>query len=674
MSMLSFFLLVAFLAIGLSVLWLRYRVSSLRWQLADANLRLQSVLDNMVEGVVVIDHDRRIILMNRRGSRMISVDEQGVSYALVEEQYEAFTASGDPLPFEQWPSSRALRGDFVQEFRIRHRNRITGDTGARIMNTAPMPGPRGDAGQIIISYRDDSERTVADDARSRLANIVESSNDAIVSVSLEGKVLTWNKGAEKIIGYSSEEMIGESMERLLAADDSDLMQDALKRVAAGETVEKFDTPQKTRDGRILRIDISISPIRDAGGVIQSASIIARDITETRNLERQFQQAQKMEAIGQLTGGIAHDFNNLLGVVSGNLDLLEGLIEGNQPALHRATLARKAASRAADLTRRLLAFSSKETLKPISTSLEHSVRNALEIAVHALGPSIRISTDIIPIHNVYIDPAGLESALLNLIVNARDAMESGGLLHVISKAIHLDETHPYVANGYLKPGTYAFVSVTDTGSGMTKETLERVFEPFFTTKERGRGTGLGLPMVYGFARQSKGHVQIYSEAGQGTTVSLYLPFATSNELPAQPTEKYTARSFRRHGGKILLVDDEIELLDVSSAYLNKLGYITLLAQDGPHALQLVNEHPGIDLMVTDIVMPGGLNGVELSNLVAQSQPQIRTIYTSGFPEDALAEKNFKIGEHVLLNKPYRLAELAEAVDRALQHAPELVGTA
>jgi signal transduction histidine kinase/ActR/RegA family two-component response regulator len=533
-------------ALTLAALYIKRRVHALQWELADTHLQLQAVLDNMAEGVVVIDPDRNIVLVNRIGSTLISITPEKPSYAAAEEQLEAFTSEGDPLPFDQWPSSRALRGDFVQNFRVHHRNRITGEASSRIMSTAPLPGPRGKAGQVILSYRDD--------------------------------------------------------------------------------------------------------------------------TKTRNLERQLQQAQKMEAIGQLTGGIAHDFNNLLAIVSGNLDLLESLIADNEPALARTASARKAASRAADLTRRLLAFSSQEVLNPVATHLDHSVRNALEIAIHALGPEIEISIDLsATLLPVFIDPSGLENALLNLFVNARDAMSSGGKLHIATKSIALDGTHPHIVNGSLTPGAYALVSVSDNGHGMSKATLERVFEPFFTTKERGRGTGLGLAMVYGFARQSKGHIQLYSEPGHGTTVSLYLPFAlhAQEELTAEAPVQL---KLMRTGGKILLVDDEHDLLDISSAYLNKLGYETLLATNAAHALHLVDEHPGIDVIVTDIVMPGSMNGIDLTRAIAQRNPEIKSIYTSGFPADALAEKNFTVDGHTLLNKPYRLCDLANAIARTMSEEP------
>jgi PAS domain S-box-containing protein len=642
---------------------IRRRMHFLAWQLADTKLQLQMVLENTTEGIVIIDRDRNVVLVNRIGSNLTSVAAEKVSYAMADGQFEAFTPDGHPLPFEQWPSSRALRGDFVRNFKILHRRKDTGEMASRIMNTAPIPGPRGRAGQVIITYRDDSERQRVNEARIRLAAIVESSDDAIVSATPNGIVTSWNRGAEKMFGYPAAEVIGTPLRRIAPLDLIDKDAPHTLKILRDEPVEPFDTVRVTKDGRHIEVAISLSAVKDTTGEIVGISGIARDISATRALERQLHQSQKMEAIGQLTGGIAHDFNNLLGIVAGNLDLLEGLLADNEAALLRTQAAQKAAARCADLTRRLLAFSSKEHLQPLAIPLDHCVRNALEIAIHALGPEITLSTSLTAsLPPVFIDPAGLESALLNLMVNARDAMPAGGSLKISTSSAHVDATHPYVVTGRLSIGSYGIVSVSDNGHGMSKETLDRVFEPFFTTKERGRGTGLGLAMVYGFARQSKGHVLIYSEPGHGATVSLYLPLADA--AAPSPLESPIAQKPLKAGGTILLVDDELDLLDIGSAFLNKLGYRTLIARDAAHALGLITEIPTIDVLVTDIIMPGKHNGVELAHRVQQLRPSIKVVYTSGFPADALAEKNFAVEGHTLLNKPYRLSELSAAINNAM----------
>jgi nitrogen-specific signal transduction histidine kinase/CheY-like chemotaxis protein len=369
----------------------------------------------------------------------------------------------------------------------------------------------------------------------------------------------------------------------------------------------------------------------------------------RSLHQQLdklQQSQKVEA-----SGLAHDINNLLSIVTGNLDLLEELVAHDEAALQHTQSARKAA----DLTSRLL----KQQLHPIATPLEDSIRNALKIATHALGSKITISTNLLALPPIFIDPTGLESALLNLFLNARDAMPNhDAALHIATQSIQVDAAHPHVLNNHLQPGSYALISVSDNGQGMSKETLARVFEPFFTTKKCGRGTGLGLAMVCAFARQSKGHVVLDSKLGHGTTVSLYLPVAKE---PSHPIPQHKPR---KPGRKILLVDDEADLLNIGSAYLNKLGYQTLQARNIAQAVRLLAEHPDIDILLTDILMPGGMNGVDFAQYVQSLHPTITILYTSGLPADALAERRLPIAGHILLNKPYRLSDLGAAIARAI----------
>jgi signal transduction histidine kinase/CheY-like chemotaxis protein len=420
------------------------------------------------------------------------------------------------------------------------------------------------------------------------------------------------------------------------------------------------------------ITISVSalllPLFALAGVFTAAAILLQRrihrarwklaLAERHSLERRLHQSQKMESIGQLTSGIAHDFNNLIAIITANLDLLDAELASNPAVSERLASARKATSRAANLTRRLLTFASKEFLHPAAIDLEHSVRNALELAVHTLGRNIEITTDFTAaLPPILIDPAALETALLNVFINARDAMPQGGTLHV---ATSLGAPGPQPGSS-VQPGNFALITVTDTGHGMKPETLHRVFEPFFTTKERGRGTGLGLPMVYGFARQSKGHIKLASAVGQGTTVSLYLPLANSTVKPRP--QLLSHREAVRTQATILLVDDEPELLDVTSLYLRKLGYKTLKASSPAEALRLSLHCSHIDAVVTDIVMPGKMNGVELARKLGEQRPQLRIIYTSGFNNDAPGNEH--LPPDCMLHKPYRLTELAEMLQDALQ---------
>ena len=566
------------------------RFSLQEQELEKSRAQLQLTFDNMTEGILVLDREGKTVLINKAATRLLSMGSSN-KYATVVEQFEAFWLNGDPLPPEEWPTVRALRGDFVQNYEILYRNKSTGEAGAREITTGPVPNEFGESGQVIITYRDITERRRIDEARNRLAAIVEFSEDAIIGKSDKGIVTSWNMGAEKLFGYTAQEMIGQSTTLLLPDDRLHEEADFFGRIQKGETVDHIETVRKTKDRKAIQVSLTISPIRDGTGKVIGASKIARDITERKHLERQLFHSQKMDAIGELTGGIAHDFNNLLGVILGNLDLLEMLVEEDEGALKRVRTAQTAASRGADLIRRLLAFSSKVELKAESTLLNQSVRNLIDWAP-TLGPDIEIVTDFDDsIPPVFVDDAGLESALLNLAVNARDAMPKGGTLTIKTQIMTLEENYPSVRTGEMKSGSYACVSISDTGHGMSKETLEHVFEPFFTTKPQGKGTGLGLAMVYGFIKQSGGTVRIYSEVGYGTTVSLYLPLAEDDsQLVSVGTSRLPATKLK---GSVLVVDDEEELVDIARIYLQDMGYTAYHAGDGASALAVVAQHKDIE---------------------------------------------------------------------------------
>jgi len=334
---------------------------------------------------------------------------------------------------------------------------------------------------------------------------------------------------------------------------------------------------------------------------------------------------------------------------------------------------RAAARGADLTRRLLTFSSKEMLNPAPLLLQESVQNVIALAGRAVGPEIKIverCDQSLPA--VYADATGLESALLNLVVNARDAMPKGGTLTIQTQLNDVDDSYLPVQTGDLKHGRYGCITVTDSGEGMSPQTLERAFEPFFTTKPRDKGTGLGLAMVYGFAKQSGGAVRLYSELGIGTSVCLYLPLADASPPPAPEASRVTAEF--KQGGRVLVVDDEPDLLEIASAVLTEMGYAVLQAVDSAAALEAFAQFDDIDLMVTDVIMPGGMNGAELAQKVHQLSPRTRVVFSSGFPAEALAERSGTLVDGPVLHKPYQRSELAAIVQRTMEETAPLAESA
>ncbi|HTW62218.1 MAG TPA: PAS domain S-box protein [Terracidiphilus sp.] len=876
--------------------------------------------DNLGQGIAVLDREGTLVSLNRTAARLLGLPHREQAQGRFEELADAFAPFGEKIPPEERPSRLAVLGRFVRNYEAALWSQGAAEAAFVEISTAPIPDADGETSHILVSYREISQQRRLDEARARLAAIVESSEDAIIGKDLTGTVTAWNKGAEKLFGYAAGEIIGQSIRKLLLPGDEAEEDEILRRISQGETIQHSERKRRKKSGEVIEVSVTISPIRNSRGEIVGASKIARDITqsrrtsealresqqrltgiidsamdaiitvdeqqrvvlfnaaaermflcsqagalgkpidqfiperfralhsrhirnfadtgmtsramgelgslwalrsdgeefqieasisqvewqgrklftvilrdvterkraeeharqseekfakafksspiaiaittrgdgryvdaneallkmlgyeenevvghsvteldlwadreqraevleklkqngnvrslqvplkvksgaerivslsmeaivldgvdcilttmfdmsETRNLERQLAQSQKMEAVGQLTGGIAHDFNNLLGVVVGNLDLLERQVAWNEVAVKRVQAALRAAGRGAELTRRLLAFSRREQLNPAPVAIEAVIHDLVELAKRTMGPEIRIATrcdeEMPP---VFVDAAGLETALLNLALNARDAMPKGGSLVFSAHLADLSGGNALVQAAELAPGKYARIAVSDSGSGMSRETLDRAFEPFFTTKPRDKGTGLGLAMVYGFIKQSGGAIRLYSEVGYGTTVSIYLPLAAQPAGgEANPLQLPPVLSGERLGGTALVVDDEADLLDIADAYLAELGYTVIRAEDAATALAVLERTPEIDLLLTDIIMPGELNGFELAEKVRKMRPEIRIIFTSGFPAEALAERSGKLEGGPLLHKPYLRAEFADMVRKSM----------
>ncbi|MBL8642993.1 MAG: response regulator [Rhodospirillaceae bacterium] len=385
--------------------------------------------------------------------------------------------------------------------------------------------------------------------------------------------------------------------------------------------------------------------------------IIHDLTERKKTEEQLVQAQKMEAVGQLSGGIAHDFNNLLTVILGNSELLHERLRVREDMQRLAGMIRSAAERGAELTRRLLAFSRRQTLQPVATDCNQLILSMDNMLRRTLGENILIDLSLFSsLQTAFADPAQLESAILNLAINARDAIPKGGRLTIATALMPLDQIysqqHPEV-----KPGHYVMISVTDDGCGMTPDVLARVFEPFYTTKEVGKGTGLGLSMVYGFIKQSNGHVSIYSEVGLGTSVRLYLPIA-STVAENVNFQRAALSPHNRGEGLVLIAEDDPFVRTYAVECMESLGYSVVAASNGHEALKALGENPSIWLLFTDIVMPGGLSGLELAEAALKIRPDLRLLFTSGYALETLEAQGRIKPEWAILNKPYRKADLGQ----------------
>jgi PAS domain S-box-containing protein len=639
----------------------------------ESEARYRGLLEAAPDGMVVVNQEGEIVLLNARAEKQFGYSRnallgQKVTNIIPEGFAERLIAD------ETRTAAEALAQQIGTGIELTGRRRDGSEFPIEIM-LSPLESPEGvlvTAAVRDITVRKDAEMHLAQ-MEARYRGLMEAAPDGMVVVNRHGEIVLLNARAETQFGYRRDELLGQKVTNIIPEGfEERLIADSLRTTAealAQQIGTGIELNGWRKDGSIFPIEIMLSPLESAEGILVTAAI--RDISERKKLARQLHQSQKMEAIGQLTGGIAHDFNNLLGVIIGNLDLLDRLVADNESAVKRVRTAQKAATRGAEITRRLLLYSSNEDLMPSVVMLGDSIQNMIELATRGLGPSIKITThtdESVP--PLFVDPAGLESALLNLVVNARDAMPKGGSIMIGSRVQKVDSTHPAVRAGELKVGQYVCLRVTDTGQGMSKETLERAFEPFFTTKPRNKGTGLGLAMVYGFVKKSGGTVRVYSELGHGTTVSIYLPIVADllRPVPAVIQKPLVAGS----SGTVLVVDDEADLVEVALAYLAEMGLTALEAKDGASALEVLGQHGEIDLMVTDFVMPGGMNGAELALRARALRPGLKIIYSSGFPAEALAEKSMAVIDGPMLRKPYQRSEFESMVHRVMESSNGKLG--
>jgi signal transduction histidine kinase/CHASE3 domain sensor protein len=420
--------------------------------------------------------------------------------------------------------------------------------------------------------------------------------------------------------------------------------------------------RKKNDKKSVSLQITTRTIRDDKGSPEGIIAIFRDVTEIQETERQLRYSQKMDAIGQLTGGIAHDFNNILTVIIGTIGVLREGVEGNADLSEIARMIEEAAGRGADLTQHLLAFARKQPLQPRAVDVPTLVTTATKLLKPTLGEHIEITTSLDePIPPALADPSQLTTAILNLAVNARDAMPRGGKIMIEADEV-VFEAKQVKDNPDLKPGPYVMIALTDNGEGMRPEIRDRIFEPFFTTKPMGSGTGLGLAMVYGFVKQSSGYIQVYSEVGQGTSVKLFLPSAQEAAIVTE--EQDADISLPTGNERILVVEDDKLVGDYVTRQLNLLGYQTCPAESAAAALKMLDDGEKFDLMLTDIILPGGMNGRELAKEVNLRRPEIKIVYTSGYSQDAIIHHGRLDPDVLLLSKPYRRSKLAQILRTAL----------
>ncbi|SNY73031.1 ATP-binding protein [Paractinoplanes atraurantiacus] len=505
------------------------------------------------------------------------------------------------------------------------------------------------------------------EARSTLAAVVEYTDDAIIGLGMGGLVTAWNGGAERLFGYRADEIIGQPVSIL--ADDTGFaeQQEVRARIAAGERGVYYEARRLHKDGSPVEVSLNVAPIQEVNGVVTGVSVVARDIRQAREaaerqraLEERTHQAQRMESLGKLAGGIAHDFNNILAIIVNYTEFAIEESESNPGVRADLTHVRTAADRAMGLTRQLLTFTRGDTVQPQDVDLNLALAEVRDMLERTIGEHITLVARPAPAPVVVrADPGQLQQILLNLAINARDAMPDGGSLVLEAGTAELDGDEVKMQPA-LPAGRYARLQISDTGEGMPPEVVQRIFEPFFTTKPRGRGTGLGLSTVYGIVTEAGGALNVYSEPGVGTTFRIYLPLAAVTgeaAVAARPAAPPPG-----DGRTILVVEDEIDLARVVTRILTAGGYHVLLADSAPHALELFAERP-CDALLTDVIMPE-MSGPRLAELIHQQRPDLPVVYMSGYSNGLLGETRVLDPGIPFVEKPFTRQDLLHKVHDAL----------
>ncbi len=627
---------------------------------------LQVLLDNLEEGIVACDGEGHLRLLNRAARKLHGVDadadlaqtDWSTVYGLLD------PATGDALETADVPLVKALRGETVrmQALLVRHPD---GEIRHLLTNAQPIRSDTGEQLGAVATMRDMTERYDAEKAveerRSEFGRIFNAARDGKILIDFDSVVQEANSAACAQHGCTRDEMIGLSCQNLFDDDSGDVCTKALAEVSAGQTLF-LERSGRRMDGCSFPAEVNAAPIRLGGRDL--ALVTVRDISERKSLERQLVQAQRMEAVGQLTGGVAHDFNNLLQALTMNLEVLEEQLSEQNPVREAVGASLEIVERGSQLTQHMLAFARKQTLEPELRDVNELVEDLLPLIRQSLGDAIEVKTQLISeALRVHVDPVQFESMLINLALNARDAMPNGGRLDITTAEVEFD-TGDLAAAEFearehmgLTPGRYVVLTACDTGTGMPAHVEDRIFEPFFSTKEVGRGSGLGLSMVFGFVRQSRGYINVYSEEGHGTAFKVYLPMAEKKEEATIMAMDAKQNQLPRGEERILVVDDDSIVRDSVSLRLISLGYAVETASNGPEALDVLGGNAQIDLVFSDVVMPGGMSGEELAEEVHRRQPAVKILLTSGFPGGP--ERDGKANVPTLA-KPYRTRELAEVL--------------
>jgi PAS domain S-box-containing protein len=640
--------------------------------LRESQEHLARLVETVPSGITIVNREGQITFANPAAEAILRLTRSNIiGRRYNDADWRISAVDGSPFPDEELPFVRVMQnGQPVYD--VQHAIEHPG--GQRVIlsiNAAPIKDASNQVVGMIAAITDITERKQAEAEVQRLTMAIEQTGEVIMVTDPEGAIQYVNPAFEAVTGYTRREVLGKNPRLLKSGKQDEAFYRNLWETIKSGRMWQGRIINKRKDGDLYTEDTTISPVKDRQGRIVSFVAVKRDITEhlriseeKDRLQEELYQSQKMESIGRLAGGVAHDFNNMLNVILGYGDIILQKLHPDDPLRGDVEEMLKAGRRSADLTRQLLAFSRKQILQPKVLDLNEVVANIEKMLRRLIGEDIALELSLSKdLPNVKVDPGKVEQAIVNLAVNARDAMPMGGRLLIETSEIELDEAYAESHHGAV-PGKYAVLSVSDTGCGMEKEVVARIFDPFFTTKEKGKGTGLGLATVYGIIKQSGGDIQVFSEPGKGTTFKLYLP-ATCERAEAPAGEASHEEPPADGGARILVVEDEEALRGLLGEILAKFGYEVTLAANGGEALLLVEEQ-GLqpDLVITDMVMPG-LTGSALSGRLRRKHPGLKVLFMSGYTEDTIIHDGALDPGTPFIQKPFTIRGIAEKVREVLR---------
>jgi PAS domain S-box-containing protein len=635
---------------------LRQRAASDRHRHSERERLFSAVVESSNDAIITKNLDGVITGWNRAAERLF-----GFTAAEAVGNRIDIIAAPDRRGEVRQMLDRVAQGEAIEHYETLRRHK----DGREVQVSLRISPIRSAGGEIIGASK--TARDISESKKTQQAlnqeieerrRIFETSQDLILVTDTAGRFVQVSPSSMTILGYRPDEMIGHIAVEFIHPDDLDSTRQEMRAARHGRQMRNFETRYLHKDGQA----VTLTWMGTWSEPVRRHFFVGRDLTEKRAAEAQFRQAQKMEAVGQLTGGIAHDFNNILTVITGTIGILADAVTGDPQLVAIAKMIDEAAERGANLTKHLLAFARRQPLQPREIDVNTLILETVKLLRPTLGEHIQIDPLLAEdAATALVDPSQLTTAILNLALNARDAMPMGGKLALETNNVYLDEGYAAM-HSEVTVGNYVMVAVSDTGSGIPAANLDKVFDPFFTTKEVGKGTGLGLSMVFGFVKQSNGHIKIYSEEGHGTSVKLYLPRATG--LHATAVESLAPSGIEGGNEVVLVVEDDALVRRYVITQIESLGYTTLEASNAAEAMIIINTAATIDLLFTDVIMPGSMNGRQLVDQALKRRPALKTLFTSGYTENAIVHHGRLDSGVLLLAKPYRKSDLARMFRQAL----------